>query len=221
MNDSEEWDRYWDNTLHGRKIYNIIASFYRKVIIRANLERIVVRYFEQDDKLLHAGCGSGEVDTGITQKYKVIGYDFSKKALERYLDNNPSANVVWGDIRKLPFDSGSFDGIYNLGVMEHFSRQEIINILTEFSKALKPKGKIVLFWPPEYGLSVILFKMLKSTLEIIGFKKVKFHPDEISRIRSKNDLNIILRNTDLHLKDYYFGIRDLFTYAVLIIEKDH
>ena len=41
------------------------------------------------------------------------------------------------------------------GVMEHFSPQEIIEILKQFNNVLIPGGKVVLLWPPVYGLSVI------------------------------------------------------------------
>ena len=82
------------------------------------------------------------------------------------------------------------------------------------------KGKLVLFWPPEYGLSVIFFKiMVFITKNILRIKDVKFHPTEVNRIKSKAHAKSIVERSGFNMLEYRFGIRDLFTYCVIVAEK--
>jgi len=104
--------------------------------------------------------------------------------------------------------------------LEHYSEQSIKRILVELSRVLKKRGKMIIFWPPEFGLSVRFFKILVFiTQNILGFKNVKFHPDEITRIKSRKDAERIFMKAGLKVVDYYFGIRDFFTYCVIVAEK--
>ncbi|MGZ6370773.1 MAG: methyltransferase domain-containing protein, partial [Bdellovibrionota bacterium] len=114
----------------------------------------------------------------------------------------------------------SVDGIYNLGVMEHFTEGEIDKVFAEFKRVLRPGGRMVILWPPEFGLSVIFFKVLKVLVTTITRRKdVKFHPDEICRVQSKKHALGIFQRSGFRVLDYYFGPRDVFTYSVIVAEK--
>jgi len=133
---------------------------------------------------------------------------------------NNSQETVLADISKLPKNIKKFDGIYNLGVMEHFTEDEIDRILNQFYLSLKPKGKIILFWPPEFGLSVYFFKLLVFiSKNVLRIKNVKFHPDEVSRIPSRDWVYKVIERNHFKIIDYSFGIRDLFTYCVVVARK--
>ncbi|MBC7389800.1 MAG: class I SAM-dependent methyltransferase, partial [Opitutaceae bacterium] len=152
----DDWNIYWSNQnkTTGR-IYDKFADFYRNNIIRPALNFFIFKYFKTNTEILHAGCGSGKVDTDIVDLYKVTALDISLPALHIYESVNPKkAKLIQASIFELPFENESFDGIYNLGVMEHFTENEIQNILLEFKRILKPGGKIVLFIPPVFGLTV-------------------------------------------------------------------
>jgi hypothetical protein len=84
---------------------------------------------------------------------------------------------------------------------------------------LKKDGRIVLFWPPEFGLSVLFFKALTVVFRLFGKGNVKFHPDEITRVRSRAHAYGILEQAGFRVVEYSFGPRDLFTYAVIAAEK--
>jgi len=114
----------------------------------------------------------------------------------------------------------SIDGIYNLGVMEHFTEQEIGKILDEFRRVLKPHAKAVLFWPPEFGLSVLFFKALTLLFAKAARRTdIQFHPEEITRVRPRLHGQILVEAARFSLVDYYFGMRDLYTYSVIVIQK--
>ena len=215
-----EWDDYWAKApkTHNR-VYDRIAVFYRKYIIRPYLNRYFSRYFAGKGTILHAGCGGGQVEEGIFDQGSVLGLDISINALSLYKRNHPKSDLVLGDIMTTGFRDRSFDGIYNLGVMEHFGKEEIHEILREFHRVLKTGGVIVLFWPPTYGATVIVLKGVHFIFNSVLGKMIQLHPSEPSLIRSRNQAEEIASRAGFRLRSYDFGIADLFTYAVLVMEK--
>lgn len=216
-----EWDAYWRSKENpGALIYDIIAAFYRKFIIRRALTYFISKHFCSNSRLLHAGCGSGQVDTNVAQRVSVSALDISPQALSLYRKFQPNAaELIHGSIFNIPVPSESFDGVYNLGVMEHFTEEEIHTILTEFHRVLKPGGKIALFWPPSFGLTVRVLAAVHWTFRKAGKKEVKLHPDELTHVRSKRQVQRYLEASGFSLVEYYFGFRDFFTQAVIVGRK--
>jgi dolichol-phosphate mannosyltransferase len=221
VTDQQGWEEYWTNHEQGGRIlYDAIAAFYRKIIIKRTLNHFVREYFPRGAKVLHAGCGSGQVDTDIAQDVSITGLDISLNALKLFKKINPKSEILHGSIFQIPLPANSMDGIYNLGVMEHFTEIEIGLILKEFYRVLKPNGRMVIFWPPEFGASVMFLKGVKLFLENVMRKKgVKIHPDEITRVESKKHVSGLFENAGFSVKTYYFGPKDLFTYSVIVVDK--
>ena len=76
---------------------------------------------------LNLGCGSKKIEG-------FIGVDIKH------------ADVV-ADIRKLPFDDESADEIMAIHVCEHFYVREILGVIKEWRRVLKPDGVMVLELP--------------------------------------------------------------------------
>jgi len=217
-----EWDAYWDqkHRLHN-KLYDQIAVRYRKYIIKPYLKKYINAYFKPGDVLLHAGCGGGQVEDDITDKFTIIGMDSSQSALNFYKvnhSNNP--NLLHGDIASTGLKDNSIDGIYNLGVMEHSTKEEIHTILLEFNRILKPEGTVLLFVPPEYGSTVIFFKLTHYILNDILKQNIYFQPPEINRVQSRKWAEDIIKNTGFILKDFNFESDDLYTHVAIILKKN-
>lgn len=214
---SDQWDTYWNAKNTGSTIYSGIASFYRRHIIRQSLERTMKRVFRQNSTLLHAGCGSGEVDMGLENFMSITALDFSMTALREYQDFHPAhRKLLAADLFKLPFADGSFDGVFNLGVMEHFSENEIIIALTEIRRVLRKDGKVVLYWPPVWGLSVVALLTAHKILAVLGRKGARLHPVEHSLIRSRRTCEQWFEAGGLHLESFRFGWSDLFTHQRIV-----
>lgn len=216
----QEWDDYWQKApkTHNR-LYDRIAVFYRRHIIKPYLRRYFARYLDGKHLLLHAGCGSGQVEEGIIESRTVIGLDISPNALSIYHANHPGSGLIRGDIMATGFRNKTFDGIYNLGVMEHFGEGEILRILREYHRILKDDGVVILFWPPRYGATVIVLKGVHFGLNSVLRKNVQLHPAEPSLIRSKKQAGLFANAAGFRLVTYDFGVRDLFTYAVVVLKK--
>lgn len=220
-NDEAEWNAYWaGKDKKGSGLYDALAEFYRKRVIRRALDHFIDKEFAAGAELLHAGCGSGQVDTAICKKFRVTALDISPSALDLYRRSiGAGARVVQGSILRIPAADNAYDGIYNLGVMEHFVEEDIRKILLEFNRVLKPGGKIVLFWPPVFGLSVRVLDATHFVLNNVLRKNVKLHPDEVSRIRSKAHAAATLERAGFAMTGYHFGPRDLFTHSVIVGTK--
>jgi dolichol-phosphate mannosyltransferase len=217
-----EWDAYWlSKKKPGALIYDLIAAFYRKFIIKDALNYFVGKSFSPNAQILHAGCGSGQVDTDIAGRMSISAMDISAQALSIYRKFQPhSAQLIQGSIFEIPAADAAYDGVYNLGVMEHFTEGEIRQVLDEFNRVIKPGGKIVLFWPPAYGLTVRVLAGVHWVLRKLGKTDIKLHPDEITHVRSRNQMRTYLEGSGFSMVNFYFGPRDLFTQAVVIGRKD-
>ena len=219
-NDIQEWDKYWLNSQEKSRLYELIAEFYRRFILKWILNYFIRTSFEKNSSLLHAGCGSGRVDEDVLSMMSVTALDISPKALEIYKKTNINkARMLNGSIFKIPSTDNKFNGIYNLGVMEHFTLAEINTILAEFKRVLKPSGKLLIFWPPRFGLTVIVLEATHIFLNSVLRMNIRFYPDEPHLIKSKKQVMFILNEAGFEVKRYYFGARDLFTQVVILAEN--
>jgi len=150
-----EWDLHWRgqrNSIFGR-----VCSLYRRQI-RA---RSVAYHFEQffPRQGLFAECGSGSSETSSRIKVyqrTLIAVDFSQEALARAARRSQISQCLQADIRQLPFDDESLDGIWNLGVMEHFPDAEQHAVLNEFHRVLRKGGRLMMWWPPKLAIDHLL-----------------------------------------------------------------
>lgn len=220
LNDPQNWDNYWkQSAVVTKRVYSLIASLYRRVFIRPRLHRVLRREFSRGSRLLHAGCGGGQVDQGLHERARITALDISPDALLLYQRNNPTAQYIQhGDILALPYDDGTFDGYYSLGVIEHFTDSEIARILLEAHRVVRPGGRIVLFWPHARATSVRVLGLAHRLLARSG-SKTELHPAEVSLLTSRFMAEGLLQRGGFAMKSYDFGAKDLWIQAVIVAER--
>ena len=222
LQDPQGWDTYWmESQEKTRRAYSFVASVYRRLAIRRNLNYFIRKHFQPGARLLHAGCGAGQVDAELSREMKITAVDISLPALESYCRNNPRAEAVrHGDILNLAeVPRNTFDGAYNLGVVEHFSQDQIVQILREMGRTLKPGGKVVIFWPHRRATSVFVLKVihwLVNCLRTRNRSQIRLHPPEVSLLRSRNQARQVVEKAGFNLVEYHFGLRDLLIQAVVV-----
>jgi SAM-dependent methyltransferase len=219
--DSQGWDNYWRRKERKSAIaYEVIAATYRNIVIRDRLNSVIRKEFAEGSNLLHAGCGSGQVDVDLHDHAKITAIDISIPALQRYTMENPKAFAVrQASVFKLPFPDASFDGAYNLGVVEHFEKDEIRNMFAELHRVVRPGGKIVVFWPHAYATSVAVLNSLHWVMNDVLKKDVRLHPPEVSLVHSKKEARTLFQDNGFDLVSYAFGPRDMFVQAVVVGER--
>lgn len=217
----KSWDEYWKDSPPNSGLYAAIARFYRTRIISPAVRHYFRRYFSDapGHVYLHAGCGSGESDSLIGyEAANFVLMDISIEALRIAKETTRFRKVhfVCGDIFAPPFRDSSIDGIWNLGVMEHFHEPDIARIFAGMGRIMKPGARCVIFWPPVYGLSVIALNSFLFLANRILRRGLQLYPDEISLFRSLSRVRGLARGSGITVERIHFGIRDLFTYAVLV-----
>lgn len=217
----QDWDIYWsDKDRSGNVVYDFLAGIYRRLVVKNILNHFINKHFSNGDNVLHAGCGSGQVDTDIRNFINITALDISAHALKIYKKvNGDNSKIIQGNIFSLPFADNTFDGLYNLGVVEHFTQDEIGQILAECKRVIRPGGKIVVLWPPVFGFTVFVLDSAHFVLNKIFRMNIKLHPDEITRVRSRKHAIETFESSGFRIIEYYFGIRDLFTQAVVAAQK--
>jgi len=215
------WDSYWQQQVRSPRVfYQALATFYRSMVIQSALTRVLRKHFKNGSSLLHAGCGGGKVDQTVQKEMKITAVDLSQQALVLYQMNNPlAAWVRQADILELPFDTATFDGAYNLGVIEHFTDEQIKVMLSEFARVVKPNGKIVIFWPHRRSVSVMALKVLHWIHKMIFREEAGFHPPEISLLRSRSHARETLHGAGFEMIEFRFGAGDGFVQAIVIGQK--
>lgn len=222
LEDPHGWDAYWTRGQEkSRRFYTLVASLYRRFAIRRSLNHFIRKHFAPGARLLHAGCGSGHVDTEISRAMRITALDISLPALETYRQNNPHAEAIQrGDILHLEnMPNESFDGAYNLGVVEHFTQEQIVQILGQMGRIVKRGGKVVIFWPHRRASSVFILKCAHRILDLIrqgGGSQVRLHPPEVSLLESREQARQVIERAGFNLVEYYFGMRDLLVQAVVV-----
>lgn len=100
---------------------------------------------------LHLGCGK-----------RNFGEDWV------HIDAGNYEHVQLHDVKKLPFYYSEVDVIYASHLLEYFDRDEVVSVLQEWHRALKPEG-ILRIAVPDFRAMATLYANTKITLrEILG-----------------------------------------------------
>lgn len=218
--DPQNWNSYWQQQTDGGAVYEVVAGVYRRAVIKKNLAQVIFNEFASNSKLLHTGCGSGQVDVDLQYSMQLTALDISPEALRRYGRNNPrAAQIKHGSVFDLHFADQSFDGVYNLGLVEHFTEDEIVRMALEFHRVLRPDGKLVLFWPHARASSVQVLKCVHFLLNRVARRATQLHPPEITHCRGAGHARDVLAKAGFKLQSYEFGSRDFFVQSVVVATK--
>ena len=215
------WESYWSrkDNRPALMVYDLIAAFYRKAIIRPALNRELSRSFPAGSHLLHAGCGSGQIDRDIGARIGISALDTSPAALSIYKKANRNhLRLLHGSVMQIPAAEGTFDGVYTVGLMEHFTEGEIVAALAEFRRVLRPGGRITLFWRPVWAPSVLTLKAAHFMLNRVLRRNVELHPPERTLVKSRSQIKSYLEQAGFTLRRFTVEPRDLFTYVVIVAD---
>lgn len=213
----DNWENHWKNLNKNKSILGKIYKFNRKKLIAGLIANSFKKYFPKEGIFVDAGCGTSQTSIKINKDGKIlVGIDLSYNILKEA--RNYLNYTINADIFKLPFKNKSIDGIWNAGVMEHFTLEEINQILNEFKRVLKKKGICLLFWPAVYGPVNITTKALEFILNKILRRNYKFFPDEVSQLKSKKWISKIILK---HFKNcrVYWPLKGGLIYHLVICYK--
>jgi len=219
-NDAAGWDQYWRaGSSKGRNWYAFLASIYRHLFIVNRLNRLLCRHFKPGDKLYHVGCGGGEVDAQVAKTFQIVGVDISAQARSLYSRIHPYAEILDGNILNSPL-SPPLAGIYCLGLVEHFSHQDILQILINMKKSIQVDGRALIFWPHRNAPSVYFLRWVSWLRGWLGIHEA-LHPPEPSLLQSKREALELAVAAGWEMVDYEFGPSDLWIQAAIVLRPLH
>lgn len=152
-----DWELIWNN-INDSQGYAYQKSRYERAIDKINLFCNKGVKFQENQKILEAGCGDGSILIELIKRFKVDGYgiDISETALslsKEFINKiGYTATLKLGDVHDIPYDKNIFDVVISLGVIEHFDDSE--NIVREMYRVLKPQGILILMTPNSRSLGV-------------------------------------------------------------------
>jgi len=174
----------------GTKEFNIIDKF----ISWMRLGK-VLPYVEQNDVILDFGCGHQAylLNQIKEQIKKGVGIDYDSESF-RLAPNIEVRNFHFTD--KFPFLDKSYDKVFALAVIEHIDISRVSKLFREFSRILKPGGKVILTTPTVLGKVILEF--LAFRLGIISKEEVGDH----KKYYQKKDLEILAKNYGFTVEKY-------------------
>lgn len=113
------------------------------------IPRLTRRYLPQPKgiRVIDGGCGVGQHVARLQRiGYEAYGVDFARSVVERVQKLRPDLNILYGDVRHLPFPDEFFHGYWSIGVIEHFF-QGYGKVADEMHRVLKPGGFLFLTFP--------------------------------------------------------------------------
>ena len=178
--------------------------------------------------VLQTGVGHGKTLQHIFQARGLnpIGIDISPRALASAYKRG--LGVGQADMLTLPFADSSFDGVFEVGVVEHFATEDpfnghevdaatIVHALIEMRRVLRPGGKAAFIQPSRHSVAPLqkrLWQMVGQwdmgfqqdfginpflqLVELAGFRERK-----IAVMQAPDDFPLVVRWGDQALMTYY------------------
>lgn len=156
------------------------------------------RFLNPGAQLLDIGAGTGRYTSALmAEGYEVKAVELVKRNIQVFLDREPTANVVQGDARNMPFiPTASADITLLLGPLYHLiGDEEKLKALNEAKRVTKRGGLIfVAYLMNEYSILSYCFDedrigdLLERGLVDNKFH-IQAHPDELYDYVRIDDIN--------------------------------
>lgn len=100
--------------------------------------------------LLDVGCGDGKFTLEVSRKFpkvKIVGTDYSRKALLFARAFNPDGIYIEGDIKNKDLFSEQFDIVTLIETLEHIKQNEVEDFISGIANVVKSGGKLIITVP--------------------------------------------------------------------------
>jgi demethylmenaquinone methyltransferase/2-methoxy-6-polyprenyl-1,4-benzoquinol methylase len=140
-----------------QRLYNFLSPFYDYLTRYERLSKergLEVANIKPGQIVFEGGFGTGhtlmEIAMRVGKVGRIYGLDISlgmiKKTKKRIKKRGLARRVdlQLGDARKLPYKNAVFDVVYNSYMLDLIDTHEIPQVLLEFRRVLKPRGRLIL-----------------------------------------------------------------------------
>lgn len=150
-------------------------------------------------KILDLGCGMGHYSNYMYNKgFEVIGIDISENMLEIAKRNNHDIDFIVSDICDLSvLNNKKFDGVVLAYVLQHLSKEEVINLFNQMNDIVNDNGKLLMFLREGNGVVEEIEPIDTRYKYIIN----EYSKEEIKDILLENGWEIDLIETKEYIDD--------------------
>jgi 2-polyprenyl-3-methyl-5-hydroxy-6-metoxy-1,4-benzoquinol methylase len=153
--DGEHWDKIWSRE------ESFDENIYFQCVVDSIIE--IMGGSVRGLRVLEAGAGTGTTSLQLAIRGASPALvDYSPVAVEKMKEmfkrNKVPASYFCEDVRALSSNNGSYDLVFNSGVLEHFPFNEQVKILAEMKRVCKPSGRVIVFTPNARCLFYRLYK---------------------------------------------------------------
>ncbi len=157
-------------------------------------------------RALEVGSGPGHDSLPLAERgFRVTGVDLSRNGLvagrDLYAREGRVLDAVRADIRALPFRDGSFDFVWNAGVLEHFTDPDVARVLSEMRRVARGGGTVLAVVPNRlyfWYQAHLALKRLTGREHQYGFERAYAAPWLVRRFREAGFTRVDCTGVHLH-----------------------
>lgn len=166
--ESAKWVEYFDEALAGKGQEHEDSLWWRI----SDIDSLdIVREFvdvRRPFSICEPACGSGGTSILLSREFEVSGLtllDVSPSAIAFAAsllpeDLRPRTTLIEGDAFAMPLDADTFDLTWNVGVIEHYSRPQILEMVEEMLRVTRPGGVVMVALPNRRSIATLKAALL-------------------------------------------------------------
>ncbi|RLG21347.1 hypothetical protein DRN74_02170 [Candidatus Micrarchaeota archaeon] len=171
----ELWKKHFIEEKYSYMMDNVSKSFFERLIKSPYIQHIIKYYGRKKGKVIEAGCGPGKLSVAFALLgYDVTAMDYNEQMLrnaehlkdmaEKLFNKKLRFTTLKDDLERLKIRSGTYDIVFNEGVVEHWLKKEDrINVIKEMVRITKRKGVVSITVPNGgHPLMRLWYKRAKS-----------------------------------------------------------
>jgi ubiquinone/menaquinone biosynthesis C-methylase UbiE len=194
----------WSGHIKDLNDFPDIGMLWEKHFVSSVLK--IIPKNKKTQKVLEVGCSNGRWLRWFNREYncEVFGVDNNPEGFKK----NDIVNFKLGDCKKLPFSNESFDLVFSLGLVEHFTKKEKVISLKEQCRVLNKGGFLICLVPLlSFSLSFLYVKLNYDFRK--GFKHFRTTKKEIENYFKEMGIEIICSKTIGNIFESLIGIGKL------------
>jgi SAM-dependent methyltransferase len=150
-NVNDLWDSFWAVHASKKNILHRLLWLVRLLFSSAYSKHITLALGKlASPRFLEIGCGSARTLHYLSQSYdacQCYALDLSPQAIHLVRSINPAFQAAIADAFALPLESNQFDACFSIGLIEHFTREQARQIVSEKARVTKIGGLVIIMVP--------------------------------------------------------------------------